>query len=188
MLRLNRTIVKMSKARGDTETAQLKNNIQSQLNRLINFWTQLFNTRFTAFDFRLLTQLRDLEEMKDDMEPAEFEQSRNETLEQMQEFQESLRKMLAGDMTLVDDIGKMQLAIQTAIRNAFKSPEVIQMFEKKENRALRSRLASLEESFKLGRITADIFSLQRREVLEVRWRLDSRLFIHINTCVNEGFG
>ncbi len=28
--------LKMSKARGDTETAQLKNNIQSQLNRFIS--------------------------------------------------------------------------------------------------------------------------------------------------------
>ena len=41
------------------------------------------------------------------------------------------------------------------------------MFEKKENRALRSRLASLEETFKLGRITSELFTLQRREVLEV---------------------
>lgn len=80
----------MSSARGDSETTQLRNNIQSQLNRL-------------------LTQLRDLEELKDDMDPSEFEQSRDETLAQIHEFEESLRKMLAGNMSLVDDVGKMQL-------------------------------------------------------------------------------
>jgi len=34
-------------------------------------------------------------------------------------------------MTLVDEFGGMQLAIQAAVSEAFKTPEVIKMFAKK---------------------------------------------------------
>jgi hypothetical protein len=123
----------------------------------------------------LLTQLNDLEELKDDMDADEYEQSRNETLDQMKEFNASLDKMASGDMTLVDDIGKMQLAIQKAVSTAFKSPEISKMFEKKENAGLRGRLATLEESFKLGRITEPLFDIQKRELLVALEKLGDEL-------------
>lgn len=113
----------------------------------------------------MLTQLTDLDELKDELGESEYNESRDETLEQIKEFNSSLDKMAAGDMTLVDDIGKVQLTIQSAIRSSFQSPEVIAMFEKKENSALRYRLVELEESFKLGRITEDLFTQKRRDIL-----------------------
>ncbi len=123
----------------------------------------------------LLTQLNDLEEMKDELDPSEYEQSRAETLEQVSEFESSLKKMAEGNMTLVSDIGQMQLAIQNAVRAAFKSPEVIQMFERKENKELRSRLLSLDESFRLGRTNESLYRLQRRELLELLDKLGDTL-------------
>lgn len=77
--------------------------------------------------------------MKDELDKDEYESSRKETMEQLKEFEASLQKHVAGDMTLASQLDTMQLAIQAAIRNAFKSPEVIRMFAKKENGALRSR-------------------------------------------------
>ena len=111
-------------SRGDAETNKLKGNIEDQLNRL-------------------LTQLSDLEEMKDELDNDEYEQTRQETMAQLSEFEVSLQKLLEGNITLVSDIGSVQLRIQDAIREAFKSPEVTKMFVKKENGALRRKLASL---------------------------------------------
>ena len=113
--------------------------------------------------------------MKDDLGESEYKDSREETLEQIKEFNSSLDKMATGDMTLVDDIGKVQLTIQSAIRSAFKSPEVFAMFEKKENGALRCRLLELEESFQLGRITEDLFTHKRSEILRSLGRLGDEL-------------
>ncbi len=111
-------------------------------------------------------------------------------MDQLNEFQVSLSKLAKGNMSLVDDIGAMQLvsgdvltnnhlnfspllrcnyfirdptqlsrthpfcalsfgclspskAIQAAVSQAFKTPEVIRMFAKREPGQLRERLAGL---------------------------------------------
>ena len=74
-----------------------------------------------------------------------------------QEFHTQLKKLTDGDVSLVDKLGSVKLALQAAIANAFKTPEVIRMFAKREPAALRARLASLTEDRKLGRITEDRF-------------------------------
>jgi len=60
-------------------------------------------------------------------------------------FQQTLDKMMRGDVTLVSQLGAMQLAIQAAVSNAFKTPEVIAMFAKKQPAQLRLRLAQLSK-------------------------------------------
>ncbi len=45
---------------------------------------------------------------------AEYAETRAETLDQLREFQSFLEKSLSGDMTLVDQFGAAQLAIQAA--------------------------------------------------------------------------
>jgi hypothetical protein len=44
-----------------------------------------------------------------DLDQSEYEETKNETMEQLREFNESLSKMISGDMTLVDQLGSMQL-------------------------------------------------------------------------------
>lgn len=61
----------------------------------------------------------------------------------MHDFNESLSKMKDGDLTLVDEVNRIQLAIQAAISEAFKTPEVIKMFAKKQPGQLRQRLAEV---------------------------------------------
>ena len=146
----------MSSSRGANETVQLKNNIEDQLNRL-------------------LTQLDDLEVMRDEMDVEEYESTRQETLDQMKEFENYLGKLISGDMSLVDQFGSVQIAIQAAIREAFKSPDVVRMFAKKENKGLRSKLASLEEDLKLGRIKQKDFDELSGEIVIALEKLGEEL-------------
>lgn len=44
-----------------------------------------------------------------ELEPAEYEETKAETMDQLKEFQVSLNKLAKGDMSLVDEIGAMQL-------------------------------------------------------------------------------
>ena len=124
---------------------------------------------------RLLTQLQDLDDMRDELDESEYTSSRQETLDQLREFEATLAKMMAGNMTLVDDLSGIQLAIQAAIRSAFKSPEVIRMFAKKENGALRSRLASLDSDHKLGRISSTAYNELAFEILSALEKLGETL-------------
>mmetsp|Transcript_12244 Transcript_12244/g.18543 ORF Transcript_12244/g.18543 Transcript_12244/m.18543 type:complete len:191 (+) Transcript_12244:67-639(+) len=145
-----------SGGRGNAETLRLKANIEDQLNRL-------------------LQQLQDLEDNREDFDDDEYEESRQDTIQQMKEFEQSLMKMKEGNMTLVDEIGSVQLAIQQAIRSAFKSPEVIKMFAKKENGALRSRLAAIQADHKLGRLPDNEYRLLSSEILSALDKLGEPL-------------
>ncbi|KAI4578267.1 hypothetical protein MJG53_011122 [Ovis ammon polii x Ovis aries] len=115
------TEIKMA-SRGKTETSKLKQNLEEQLDRLMQ-------------------QLQDLEECREELDTDEYEETKKETLEQLSEFNDSLKKIMSGNMTLVDELSGMQLAIQAAISQAFKTPEVIRLFAKKQPGQLRTRLA-----------------------------------------------
>jgi len=43
------------------------------------------------------------------LDPEEYEETKQETLDQLKEFNASLTKMKGGDMTLVDELNRMQL-------------------------------------------------------------------------------
>lgn len=80
---------------------------------------------------------------REDLEVAEYEETKRETLEQLEEFNRSLMKIKSGNMTLIDSLNSMQLAIQAAISNAFKTPEVIRLFAKKQPDQLRIRMSQV---------------------------------------------
>merc|ERR1719494_1688983 len=136
----------MMASRGKSETEKLKHNLEEQLDRLLN-------------------QLKDLEECREDLDDDEYEETKQETLEQMQEFEETLKKMVAGNMSLVDQLNGMQLAIQAAISEAFKTPEVIRMFAKKQPGQLRQRLAEMDRDLKTGHISQSLYTQQAVEIL-----------------------
>ena len=71
---------------------------------------------------------------------------------QLTEFQESLKQMTAGNMTLQSEFEAARQAVTAAISQAFKTPEVIRLFAKKEPAALRRRLADIDRDVKLGKI------------------------------------
>eukprot|EP00762_Andalucia_godoyi_P000947 ANDGO_03838.mRNA.1 Protein LZIC len=145
-----------SNTRGKSETAVLKAKIEAQLSRL-------------------LLQLEDIEELKADLDDEEYEITKKETLEQMEDFQATLQKMISGDLSLIDELGGIQLAIQAAVSNAFKTPEVIKLFAKKEPNALRERWIQLQRDFKLGKLAQTDFSTFGAEVLSALKKLGEAL-------------
>jgi hypothetical protein len=148
-----------SAGRGNAETQRLKANIEDQLNRL-------------------LTQLQDLEDMQDDFTEDEYQENRRDTIQQMEEFEISLNKMKDGNVTLISDIDRVQLAIQQAIRTAFKSPEVLKMFTKRENGALRNRLSAIQADHKLGRLSSEDMLSMSSEILTALDKLGEVLEPH----------
>jgi len=143
-------------SRGSAETEKLKQNLNDQLERLVQ-------------------QLQDLEECKEDLDEDEYEETKKETLDQLQEFKGSLGKMAAGDVTLVDHVNAMQLAIQAAITDAFKTPEVLRLFVKKEPGQLRQRVEQLDRDFCIGKIDATSFNHQKAEILSALQKLKDDL-------------
>ena len=81
---------------------------------------------------------------RDEMSPEEYNETKQETIEQLKELNESLSKIKQGNLSLVNDLNRMQLAIQAAVSQAFQTPEVIQMFAKKQQPLLRQRLAEVK--------------------------------------------
>ena len=53
--------------------------------------------------------------IRDDLDAEEYEETKRETIDQLKEFKESLVKLGAGNMTLVDDLSAMQLVIYLVI-------------------------------------------------------------------------
>lgn len=142
--------------RGKPETEALIANVTGQLDRL-------------------LCQLQDLDECRDDLDDDEYEETRAETVAQLAEFEESLKKMMSGDVSLVDKMGVMQLAIQGAISEAFKTPEVIRMFANKKPGDLRVRLAQVQRDQKLGKINNQRANGESVEILAALRKLGEQL-------------
>jgi len=67
-------------------------------------------------------------------------------------------------------------AIQAAISNAFKTPEVIKMFAKKQPGQLRERLANLKRDVKLQKITEGVFNQQAVEILTALKKLGDEVW------------
>ncbi|KAK0063720.1 protein LZIC [Biomphalaria pfeifferi] len=143
-------------SRGTQETTKLKQNMEEQLDRLMQ-------------------QLMDLEEMKGELDTEEYEETKAETVEQLKEFQENLNKMIAGNLSLVDQLNGMQLAIQAAISEAFKTPEVIRLFAKKQPGQLRSRLADISRDEKIGKLSKELAIQQSVEILTALKKLGETL-------------
>lgn len=124
---------------------------------------------------RLLQQISDLEEFKNDLEEDEYRETLADTKEQLKEFKEALDKITEGDRSLLDALARMRLAVQAAISDAFKTPEVMAMFAKREPGQLRGRLQLLEQALKLRKIGQDAYNEQRVEVLTALSKLGEPL-------------
>ncbi|XP_071451181.1 protein LZIC-like [Hetaerina americana] len=143
-------------SRGKAETEKLKHNLEDQLDRLVK-------------------QLSDLEACKDEMTPDEYEESREETIEQLNELNDSLTKIISGDVTLVDQLSAMQLAIRAAISASFKTPYVIQMFAKRQPNQLRQRLAEVDRDIKLRKNSSLEREMEKAEILNALQQLGEEL-------------
>ncbi|XP_076621366.1 protein LZIC [Colletes latitarsis] len=141
---------------GKLETEKLKKNLETQLDRLVQ-------------------QLQDIEENRNLLDATAYEEAMQLTKEDLQEFNESLQRMLSGNTTLIDELSAIQLATQAAISEAFKTPAVIRMFGKRETTQLRERLTQIDYDTKLGKISKECSDHQRGEVLNALRQLGEKL-------------
>ncbi|XP_012536186.1 protein LZIC [Monomorium pharaonis] len=141
---------------GKAETDRLKKNLEEQLDRLVQ-------------------QLEDLEVCRITLDETDYQECKEDTMEQLREFNESLQRMISGNMTLVDELGAMQLATQAAISAAFQTPAVIRMFGKREPARLKERLSQLDRDVKLGKLDKQTADCQRGEILSALRQLGEKL-------------
>jgi Beta-catenin-interacting protein ICAT len=139
-----------------SETERLKANIQLQLSRL-------------------LLQLQDLEELRAELEDDEYLETKRDTLEQMEEFDAQLKKMMEGDLSLVSELGQYKLALRAAIADAVKEQDNKRAFKGREPAVLRQRLRTLQQDLKLGRVGEAAFRAQSLEAVGALKRLGEEL-------------
>ncbi|VDN56960.1 unnamed protein product [Dracunculus medinensis] len=89
---------------------------------------------------RLLLQLSDIENSKESLDDAEYIEMKKETIDQLK-------------------------AIRAAISEAFRTPEIIAIFAKKEPTSLRQKLLQFEHELQKRKITSDTFNQRKAEIL-----------------------
>lgn len=124
---------------------------------------------------RLLSQLEDLDEMKGDLEPHEYDAERSDTLKQLEEFQNYLANLGTGNLTLSSELDRARLATRAAISDAFKTPQVLRLFAQKQPAALRRRLAEIDRDVKLAKLDFDAVKAQAAEILTALKKLGEPL-------------
>jgi len=50
-----------------------------------------------------------VDRINETLDETDYQECKEDTMEQLREFNESLQRMISGDMTLVDELGAMQL-------------------------------------------------------------------------------
>ncbi|XP_050307060.1 protein LZIC-like [Anthonomus grandis grandis] len=141
---------------GKNETEKLKENIKNQLDRLVE-------------------QLADLEACKGDMDFEDYNETKAETMDQLKELNLSLAKLVKGDISLITSVDATQMATQAAIAKAFKTPEVILLFGKRDSKQLRERLKDIDEQVKLNKLSAETRDRQKGEILLALRQLNEQL-------------
>lgn len=157
---------------GQRETARLRKNAEEQVERLMTQLSDLDELREArvrrTHPARALRRAQELGE-------EEHARQREATQAQLAEFNASLERLMAGDVTLVDALGAMKLAVQAAVSSAFRTPEVIKLFALAQPAGLRQRLAGLQRDKKLGKISKAAATAQALEILTALKKLGDAL-------------
>uniref|UniRef100_A0A1I7XDL6 WW domain-containing protein n=1 Tax=Heterorhabditis bacteriophora TaxID=37862 RepID=A0A1I7XDL6_HETBA len=89
---------------------------------------------------RLMNQLSDLEKERSNIEADEYEELKNDTMEQLEDLSRTLDKMEVGSITLIDGITATRMAIRAAISEAFRTPEIVTLFARNQPIQIRQKL------------------------------------------------
>lgn len=124
------------------------------------------------------------------MTDDEYKESKEDTEEQLVDFNERLSKITTGDITLLDKLSIINLvsitfidyysfkyfaiinklkilyvcfiqATTAAIAKAFQTPYIIKMFAKNEPNALKDKRNQIERDMKLGKLNLEIGNRQK---------------------------
>lgn len=93
---------------GKAETERLKQNLENQLERLVEQLADLENCKYAK---RLFYKVFLVQKncFRGDLDTDEYEETKNDTMEQLKELNESLDKLVKGDISLVSALGSVQL-------------------------------------------------------------------------------
>ena len=94
---------------------------------------------------RLVSQLSDLESIKNDLDSEEYEDAKSETLDQLQEFEKSLNKLDCGEVTL-------EFTARAILTEAFRTPDIIKLFMSKRSDGLRQKLQEITRDNTIGKL------------------------------------
>ncbi|XP_077276583.1 protein LZIC [Temnothorax americanus] len=141
---------------GKAETDRLRKNLEEHVDRLVQ-------------------QLEDLEDCRVTLDETTYREYKEDTVEQLREINESLQRMISGNVTLVDELGATRLATRAAVGAAFQTPAVIRMFCKREPTGLKERLSQIDRDVKLGKLNEEVADRQRGEILSALRQLGEKL-------------
>ncbi|KAM3130680.1 hypothetical protein pb186bvf_017188 [Paramecium bursaria] len=102
---------------------------------------------------RLLEQLKDLEEYKNELEPEEYQSMKNDTALQLQDFQKMLLNLQSGDLQLKTAIQQQQDLIKEAVKQSFNADEIRNLMQNSQTTNIRERIKQLDQSQQLGKIS-----------------------------------
>uniref|UniRef100_A0A9J2PFK5 Beta-catenin-interacting ICAT domain-containing protein n=2 Tax=Ascaris TaxID=6251 RepID=A0A9J2PFK5_ASCLU len=138
------------------ENRKLISNVQEQLNRL-------------------MTQLADIEQEKSSLDIEEYTEMKNDTMEQLKDLGETLDRMQCGDITLTDQLTATRIAIRAAISEAFRTPEIVAIFAKKQPALLRQKLMQADTEFHLHKISGEVHNARKAEILYALLKMGAEL-------------
>ncbi|CAD8136652.1 unnamed protein product [Paramecium pentaurelia] len=101
---------------------------------------------------RLLEQLKDLEEYKNELDPEEYKQMKNDTLQELEIFQTKLQEIEQGDLTLKNAIQQQQEQLRAAIKNSFNAEEIKHLMSSSQGTQIREKIKKLDQDHTLQRI------------------------------------
>ena len=110
---------------------------------------------------RLLSQLSDLEEIKNDdsFSPEEYSELKADTLKQISEFESFLQRQAKGDLVL-SQISEAQQRIEDAKSKAFGVQDLKQKFQGHEAETIREQIGQVKIEASNAKITKIQFSQQ----------------------------
>ncbi|XP_055379956.1 protein LZIC-like [Condylostylus longicornis] len=115
---------------------------------------------------RLVEQLKDLEDCRSELSEDEYSLLKNETAEQIKEFEATLDRLQKGNVTLNSKFSVMKIAIRKAISSAFNTKDMIQMFGDQSLNDLERQLVQIEEDYHLKKIDQSAFEKHKIDILK----------------------
>ena len=115
---------------------------------------------------RLVSELADIEDSKDEFSSEEYDELRQDVLESFQEFEKYLQKLNCGEVNL-------EFTTKAILNETFKTPDIIKMFLSKKSEGLRQKLTELERDFRIGKISGSLLEEQKIEILGALLKLST---------------
>mmetsp|Transcript_13421 Transcript_13421/g.15376 ORF Transcript_13421/g.15376 Transcript_13421/m.15376 type:complete len:181 (+) Transcript_13421:27-569(+) len=130
---------------------------------------------------RLIQQLQEIEELKDELDAEEYQSSKEDTVKQLREFQQMLEN--AKDLTLMSKVDKQKQEIENAIKSSFNQDKLKETLSSGEVTGIRDRIKKLDQDFTLKRmkqadyITETLKLINQLEALKIQLSPDEKGFL-----------